>query len=93
MLKNKMIVSSLGGEMNVRHVCSGLNLNIRGVDPSTNLIVLESRGIDVIHGMDWLTKYKGIIDCARKVIKLTLKDGTQLEYVADAPVTSKEAVN
>jgi hypothetical protein len=29
-----------------------VNLQIRGVDFVTNLIVLESMGIDVLHGMD-----------------------------------------
>jgi hypothetical protein len=26
--------------------------------------------------MDWLSKYDGVIQCARKAVKLTKKDGT-----------------
>ena len=33
-------------------------------------------------GMDWLSKYDGVIQCARKVVKLTKKDGTSVEFVA-----------
>jgi hypothetical protein len=29
-----------------------------------NLIVLQLKGIDVIVGMDWLSKHNGLIDCA-----------------------------
>jgi hypothetical protein len=44
-----------------------LNLKIRGVDFDVNLIVLESKGIDVILGMDWLGKHKVLIDCAKRL--------------------------
>jgi hypothetical protein len=52
MLKNRMIVSSPGGDMHARHVCPKVNILIRGVEFLANLIVLESKGIDVILGMD-----------------------------------------
>jgi hypothetical protein len=32
--------------------------------------------------MDWLSKYDGVIQCVRKVVKLTKKDGTSVEFVA-----------
>jgi hypothetical protein len=32
--------------------------------------------------MDWLSKYDGVIQCARKVVKLTKKDRTSIEFVA-----------
>jgi len=34
-------------------------------------IVLDSDGIDVIHGMDWLTKYDAVIQCAKRSVLLT----------------------
>jgi hypothetical protein len=52
LLKCQMVVSSLGGDMLTRQLCLKVNLKIRGVDFVTNLIVLESKGIDVILGMD-----------------------------------------
>jgi hypothetical protein len=52
LLKCQMIVSSLGGDMSTRQLCPKVNLKIRGVDFIANLIVLESKGIDVILGMD-----------------------------------------
>jgi hypothetical protein len=52
MLKNRMIVNSPAGGMHARHVCPKVSILIRGVEFLTNLIVLESKGIDVILGMD-----------------------------------------
>jgi hypothetical protein len=44
--------------------------------------LLDSKGIDIILGMDWLSKYDGVIYCARRAIRLTEKDGTIVEFVA-----------
>jgi hypothetical protein len=38
--------------MLARQLCPKVNLKIRGVDFITNLIILESKGIDFILGMD-----------------------------------------
>jgi hypothetical protein len=44
--------------MSVRQLCPKVNLKIReGVDFVANLIVFESKGIDIILGMDWLGKH------------------------------------
>jgi hypothetical protein len=57
--------------MSARQLCPKLNLKIRGIDFVANLIVLDSKGIDVIFVMYWLSKHEVLIDCARKSIKLT----------------------
>jgi hypothetical protein len=64
-----------------------------GVDFVTNLIVLKSKGIAIIIGMDWLSKHKVLIDCAKKSIKLTTPDKKELEYVAEPVVTVKGVAN
>jgi hypothetical protein len=74
-----MIVSSPGGDMPTRQLCLKVNLKIRGVDFVANLIVLESKGIDVILGIDWLSKHKVLINCAKKPVKLTTPDGKEME--------------
>jgi hypothetical protein len=73
MLKNRMIVSSLGGDMHTRHVSPMVSILIRGggVEFLANHIVLESKEIDMILGMDWLSKYNGLIDYAKKAVRLT----------------------
>jgi hypothetical protein len=88
-----MIVSSPGGDMPARQLCPKVNLKIRGVDFVANLIILESKGIDVILGMDWLSKYKVLIDCAMKSIKMTTTEGKEMEFITEPVVTAKGVAN
>jgi hypothetical protein len=48
----------------------------------SNLIIMDSQGIDIIFGMDWLRKYDGVILCAKRAIRLTQEDGTTVEFTA-----------
>jgi hypothetical protein len=73
-MKHTMLVSSPGGEMRTKYICPTVSITIRGVDFPSNLILLDSKGIDIILDMDWLSKYDGVIQCARKAVKLTKKD-------------------
>jgi hypothetical protein len=43
--------------------------------------------------MDWLSKHKGMIKCAKKAVRLTTSSGKELEYVAENLATDKAAVN
>jgi hypothetical protein len=52
LLRCQMIVSSLRGDIPARQLCPKVNLKIRGVDFVANLIVLESKGIGIILGME-----------------------------------------
>jgi hypothetical protein len=81
-MKHTMLVSSPRGEMRTKHICPAVSITIRGVFFPSNLILLDSKGIDIVLGMDWLSKYDGVIQCARKAAKLTKKDGTLVEFVA-----------
>jgi hypothetical protein len=63
----------------MRHTIS---ITITGVDFPLNLIPLDSKGIDIILGMDWLSKYDRVIQCTRQVVRLTKKGGATVEFVA-----------
>jgi hypothetical protein len=65
---------------------------LRGVEFNANLIILDSKGIDVIPGMDWMSKQMALIDCLKKLVTLTTNDGQELEYIAEQ-VTHKGATN
>ena len=70
-LKTPMLVSSPGAEYMASRGCFQLPLTIgRHVFPS-DLIILESQGLDVILGMEWLSMYGGNIDYVSKSILLT----------------------
>jgi hypothetical protein len=51
-MKQTMLVSSHGGKMQTKHICPAISITIRGVDFMANLIVLDSKDIDIILGMD-----------------------------------------
>jgi hypothetical protein len=51
------------------------------------------KGIDVFLGMDWLSKHKVLIDCAKKSIKLTTPEGKEMEFVTEPVVTVEGATN
>jgi hypothetical protein len=54
---------------------------------------LESKGIDVILGMDWLSKHKVLIDCVEKSVKLTTPEGKEMEFVVEPVVTAKDVAH
>jgi hypothetical protein len=39
----------------------------------------------MVLGMDWMSKYQGHIDCARKAIIVTSSSGVQIEHIATMP--------
>jgi hypothetical protein len=51
-MKQTMHVSSPGGEMRTKHICPAISITIKGVDFLANLIVMDSKGIDIILDMN-----------------------------------------
>jgi hypothetical protein len=43
--------------------------------------------------MDWLSKYKILIDCAKKSVKMTTPEGKEIEFIAEPMVTAKGVAN
>ena len=56
-----MLVTSPGAEYVASLWCDRLPLRIGNYVFPSDLIVLESQGLDVILGMDWLSKYGGTL--------------------------------
>ena len=81
-LGTPMLVTSPGAEYMASRGWFQVPLSIgKHVFPS-DLIILESQGLDVILGMDWLSMYAGNIDCASKSILLTTPEGIRIRYVS-----------
>src|SRR6187399_413870 len=77
-----MLVTSPGAEYMAKLWCDQLPLRIGNYIFPSDLIILESQGLDVILGMDWLSKYEGNIVCASKSILLTTPEGRRIKYVS-----------
>jgi hypothetical protein len=80
-----MLVSSARGNMKALYRCNNVNLQILGKDFQADPIVLDSIGIDVVLGMEWLGKFNGEIWYVKKSVLLTSLDGEQIEFVATLP--------
>jgi hypothetical protein len=50
------------------------------VDYLANPIILDSNGIDIILGMDWLRKCDRVILRARRAVRLTTENCTTVEF-------------
>jgi hypothetical protein len=79
--------------MRTKHIFPVISITIRGVDFLVNLIVLDSKGIDIILGMDWLRKYDGVILYAKRAIRLTREDGTIVEFNASIQAEQVSLLN
>ena len=62
--------------------CDRIPLTIGSHVFPSDLVILESQGLDVILGMDWLSKYEGNIDCASRSILLTTPEEKRIKYVS-----------
>src|SRR3954465_9373215 len=45
-----------------------------------SLIILDSQGLDVILGMDGMTKYEGVLDCANRTVALTTPKKKRIRF-------------
>ena len=53
-MKNHILVNSLGGSMQASYHCLPTSLSLRGVEFKVSPIVLRTSSIDMILGMDWM---------------------------------------
>jgi hypothetical protein len=83
---------SIGGHIPCHLGVIDLPINLSGVVFLTNLMVLASKGIDVILGMDWLTKHRGNIACAERAVTITNHQGVTIMCLI-CPSLLEEMVN
>src|SRR3954470_4460455 len=79
-MRRPMVVQIPGSNTRSSLACSGVSIAIHGVEFPPDLIVLGTEGIDVVLGMNWLSRYRGRIDCTERTVNLTSADGVQIEY-------------
>jgi hypothetical protein len=70
-LKKSLLIKSPGGHIPCHLGVINIPINLSGVVFLTSLVVLDSHGIDVILAMDWLTKHRGTIACAERIVAVT----------------------
>nr|CAD40007.3 OSJNBb0052B05.10 [Oryza sativa Japonica Group] len=74
-LRRPLMVSTPSNQALSLQRSPSVRIEIQEVPFLANLILLESKDLDVILGMDWLARHKGVIDCANRKVTLTSNDG------------------
>ena len=73
-------VSSPGGDMIVSLGCRDLVIEFGKHKFPVSLIILDSQGLHVILGMDWMAKYEGVLDCANRTVALTTPEKKRIRF-------------
>jgi hypothetical protein len=92
-MSTPMLIQVPGSNLDSDTICLGVELSILDITFWTDLIVIGSKDIDIILGMDWLSKHKGQIDCARKSIHLTNDSGETIYFAPKARGARLYALN
>jgi hypothetical protein len=84
-----MSVSSIGGRIQTDRFFPSARVQIRGIEFPADLIVMSNQDatIDVILGMNWLTKYQASLSCDKRTVKLVSLSGEEVlvELVLSGP--------
>jgi hypothetical protein len=84
-----MRVSSIGGRTQTDRFCPSARVQIRGIEFPTDLIVMSNQDatIDIILGMNWITKYQASLSCDKMTVKLVYLSGEEVlvELVLSRP--------
>jgi hypothetical protein len=80
-----MIVQIPGSLVKTQLSCRNVPVELYDEKFQADLIVLGTKGLDVVLGMDWMSKYQGHIDYARKAITVTSSSGVQIEHITTMP--------
>ena len=92
-LEIPLVTRTPGSDLLCHLKCSQVRILLSGVLFLADLVVLSSHGIDVVLGMDWLTKHNGIISCTDKTILLTDHQGKSVSCKAQPPAQDPMVFN
>nr|CAH66687.1 OSIGBa0097A15.2 [Oryza sativa] len=92
-LRRPLMVSTPSNQALSLQRSPSVRIEIQGVPFLANLILLESKDLDVILGMDWLARYKGMIDCANRKVTLTSNDGRVVTVHALSSESLRSSLN
>ncbi|GJV67301.1 putative reverse transcriptase domain-containing protein [Tanacetum coccineum] len=72
-----------GKIIGINTIIRGCTLNFLNHPFNINLLPVELGSFDVIIGMDWLSKYHAVIDCAEKIVRIPWGNETLIIHVID----------
>jgi hypothetical protein len=91
--KIPLVTRTPGSDLLCHLKCSQVRILLSGVVFLADIAILPSHGIDVILGMDWLTKHNGVISCADKTNLLNDHQGKSVSCKAQPPAQDPMVFN
>src|SRR4051795_8536229 len=88
-----MIIQTPGSKWQTNRVSHGNQIAIEGLVFLAYLIALKSSDIDVILGMDWLSRQNVVLDCKAKSVRLTHPLGQTIDYTSPRSRTQLHSLN
>src|SRR3954466_6747418 len=88
-----MIIQTPGSRWQNNRVSHGNQVAIEGLVLLASLISLKPSDIDVILGMDWLSRQNDVLDCKAKSVKLTHTSGETINYTSSRTRTQVHSLN
>nr|AAV43974.1 putative polyprotein [Oryza sativa Japonica Group] len=84
-LGRPLLVNTPGNQVFSTQYCPSVTIEIEEVPFPSSLILLECKDLDVILGMDWLSRHRGVIDCANRKVTLTSSNGETVSFFVSSP--------
>src|SRR3954462_2572023 len=88
-----MIIQTSGSKWQTNRVSHGNQTAIEGFVFLASLIALKSSDIDVILGMNWLSRQNVVLDCKAKSVKLTHPSGQTIDYTSPSSRIQMHSLN
>ena len=85
LLKTPLVTHSPGVSIKCFLNCPRVIIMIKGIEFLADLVFLQSEGIDVILGMDWLGKHKCTISCGDRTVTLVNNKRKQVTCQPQGP--------
>jgi hypothetical protein len=71
-------VNLVGRKVQSDRICLNLRIEIRGIDFPASLVVMETQGLDVILGMNWIHRNQATVSCDKRTVKLVSPSGKEV---------------
>jgi hypothetical protein len=89
-LSTPYMISTPGGKTVTQYLAKNTHLNLEGKVYKASLIILDSQGIDVILGINWMKENKAVRDIAARTVHLgsSTHDSVSLRLLSPTSIAS-----
>nr|AAQ56315.1 putative polyprotein [Oryza sativa Japonica Group] len=81
------------GAMTAKYYSPVVPIEIQGIPFPLDLILLDTKDLDVILKMNWLTQFQGVVDCARRTVTVYQKPDQPVVFFAHPTPTGSSVLH